>query len=290
MKILLTGSSGLVGSHIYEYLTYEGHDIQTISSAFNIPLPLGSTTYQDLGNMQASYIDCVIHIGAQIPKKTSGWSLDSFINSNLLNSTKLAEFALRENVSSFMYISSCNLDDYLMDANGMHHSPTYKAETQAYFLSKFLAEEFLRLFFRETHTHLSILRIGTPMSVNSCGSPLIKFITRNEQTSIQLELSADLDEVLNITWLDDLSYAISKLLNRPDQFGKLELVSSSTTIGEILSTVSAITGKVIGVQTQPENDKPRYTKKDVGCLQELIGRPTKSFKDAVASYYSGVSK
>lgn len=106
MKVLLTGSSGFVGSRLIPLLKSQG--IQTIVVSSN-RLAAGDTGELDgLLSKQSGQIDAIVHLGGRahiVHDKDDDPKL-AFFKANVETTKLLAEFAIRYKIRKFIYISS----------------------------------------------------------------------------------------------------------------------------------------------------------------------------------------
>ena len=113
MKVLLTGSTGFVGSHIAEELISNNHNIvATIRKTSNLkwikgyPIQFEYCSLNDEENLSkiVSSVDVIIHCAGVV--RALNW--DGYYNTNVMGTQKLVQAALKNknNIKKFIYISS----------------------------------------------------------------------------------------------------------------------------------------------------------------------------------------
>ena len=113
MRVLLTGATGFVGSHIVEELISKNHSvITTIRKSSNLkwikdyPVQFEYCSLNDEENLSKliSSVDVVIHCAGVV--RALNW--DGYYNTNVIGTQKIVQAALKSknNIKKFVYISS----------------------------------------------------------------------------------------------------------------------------------------------------------------------------------------
>ncbi|MBA2840122.1 UDP-glucose 4-epimerase [Methanococcus maripaludis] len=163
MKILVTGGAGFIGSHIVDLLIENGHDVSILDNL--------STGNEKNLNSKAKFIkgdildkkldltgfECVIHEAAQINVRTSVENPVFDANINVLGTINILEKMKEYNVKKIIFSSSGGAvygePEYL--PVGEKHSVK---PLSPYGLSKFCAEEYIKLYNRLYGIEYCILR------------------------------------------------------------------------------------------------------------------------------------
>jgi nucleoside-diphosphate-sugar epimerase len=165
-NVLVTGSSGFVGSHLCRSLGEKGWRVVAASRGLNkaahgpgitnISLSLSSGTQEWQSALKS--IQCVVHLAAQVHMMNSAdRSLAKCHEVNVLGSRFVAEQAARAGVRRFIYLSSIKVN-----GEGGNLRP-YRADDvpapqDAYARSKYEAEEVLRDYCNGAGMQLVIIR------------------------------------------------------------------------------------------------------------------------------------
>ncbi|AEK20119.1 NAD-dependent epimerase/dehydratase [Methanococcus maripaludis X1] len=163
MKILVTGGAGFIGSHIVDILIENGHDVSILDNL--------STGNEKNLNSKAKFIkgdildknldltgfECVIHEAAQINVRTSVENPTLDGNINILGTINILEKIKEYNVKKIIFSSS---------GGAVYGEPEYLPVDEKhslkplspYGLSKFCAEEYIKLYGRLYGIEYCILR------------------------------------------------------------------------------------------------------------------------------------
>jgi len=129
MKVLVTGASGFLGSHIADELTGNGHDVTLFDlkdSPFRMPVQkmvTGNLLDTGLLDELTNNTDCVFHFAAVADVNAASLSPYNTININIMGTVNLIEACLRNKVKRFMYASSM----YAYSNKGGFYSATKKS-------------------------------------------------------------------------------------------------------------------------------------------------------------------
>ena len=113
MKVLLTGATGFVGSHIVEELISNKHDIiAIIRKSSNLkwikdyPVQFEYCSLNDVETLSkiVSSVDVIVHCAGVV--RALNW--DGYYNTNVIGTQNLVQAALKnkDNIKKFIYISS----------------------------------------------------------------------------------------------------------------------------------------------------------------------------------------
>ena len=99
MKILVTGHLGFIGSHVYEYFTHQGHQVD----GYDIP--------HDLGDFKTEKkYDLVVHLAANAAIREAIENPDAFWENNVTKSIPIFEYCRENNVrclyASFIFLAA----------------------------------------------------------------------------------------------------------------------------------------------------------------------------------------
>lgn len=119
MKLLLTGATGFLGSHLLRQFLLQGHNViilkRTFSNTWRINDLLNEIKCYNTNEKETQKafldnpnLDAIIHVAASYGKNGN---ISSLLKTNLLFSIELLEYALKYNIKNFCYANS-KLDKY----------------------------------------------------------------------------------------------------------------------------------------------------------------------------------
>ena len=104
MKILVTGHLGFIGSHVYEYLLLDGHEVD----GYDIPY--------DIGDFKTNKkYDVVIHLAANAAIREAIENPDLFWENNVVKSKPVFDYC-RDNNVRCLYASSASVYEWWINA------------------------------------------------------------------------------------------------------------------------------------------------------------------------------
>jgi UDP-glucose 4-epimerase len=160
MNILLTGSSGFIGTSIKNKLLLEGHQITCISRRdmhhekndninflkFNLSNPLDN-------NKLPKDIDCILHAAATMQKDLNEWDIFQINTNSTIN---LLNFGKQIGIKNFVFISSGGIYGYSKSKmsekcparpKNFYGLGKYQSELLVNYFNKYFSTVNLRLFF-----------------------------------------------------------------------------------------------------------------------------------------------
>ena len=121
LKVLVTGGAGFIGSHVVDRLVNDGYDVRVIDdlssgnlgniqghlTAGKINFVKGDIRNASLIRKAVDKVDVVIHLAAFTSVPFSIENPDLTFDVNLLGTLNLLRSSIKENVSKFIFVSSC---------------------------------------------------------------------------------------------------------------------------------------------------------------------------------------
>lgn len=162
MKILITGASGFVGSHVLKKLL--GQDVCALTSSESFDIDVIKTIDSKGYSFDEEYLlnngcedtEVIFHIGAFTPKSSSDANCLASNISNITSTQALLQSKL-PNLKRFVYISS--LDVYgNIDAVIDENTPVCPATLYGW--SKLFCEKMIKTHFNNKDVNFQILRLG----------------------------------------------------------------------------------------------------------------------------------
>ena len=117
MIVLLTGGNGFVGRNIIdEIVNNTNWEVVCLIHKNDNNIPDKINKYKDLDTITTK-IDVIIHAGGDPSSKSCISNPENGINDNILYTFKLLEFARKNDIKKFIFLSSCEVYGYATDAS-----------------------------------------------------------------------------------------------------------------------------------------------------------------------------
>lgn len=260
MKILLTGASGFIGSHVLTGLIEAlGKESIVVLTSKEIPSVncVQYKTYKEFG-LNTDFFDDITHIihaGAFTPKDSkSSNDLDACF-SNIEYLKELLSFKL---MSLTRFINLSTLDVYAFTTEVLSEESVIKP-ISLYGSSKFYCEEMVKYFSHKKGVDYINLRIG---HVYGPGEEKYKKVL---PISIQriledknVEVFGDGSELRSLIFISDVVDSIINAIKAPLSNINVNVVSGvSISIKELLSKLIEISGKPIDIEQKESNHEKR---------------------------------
>ena len=226
MNVLITGAGGFIGAKLTEYLAKHNFHIYALTSNKNslkgilkeyknveaITVDLnGNKSLLDL--FKGFKFEIIIHAAFATSVKTFSDINETNLNVNLISTCKFIQFAVKQKVKKFIFLSSAGI--YFNQEIGNVNKEIRKVRTDNfYFLSKNIIESLINFYHLNQHeTKFVVLRIGTIFGDNE----RVSHSRRNVSLPIQIINKVKIDELIKINTLDiyreychvdNISYAI----------------------------------------------------------------------------------
>jgi UDP-glucose 4-epimerase len=214
MKILVTGYSGFSGHKIATFLSFHGHDVYVIvrrtsltdtheAKCKNIKVIIADLNSTHL---LPTFIDAVVHAAAASP--TAGVFLKDYVDSNIIGTQNIVDYAKIAGAHTFIYLSSLSI--YGDIASNVINPDTQINNPNIYGISKLMGELVVKdciLNFRSVSIRLPGV-IG-PKSVRNWLTNCREKARNNEPITIYNPQSL----FNNAVHINDLSSFILKLLS-----------------------------------------------------------------------------
>lgn len=157
-NILLTGSSGMIGSHLFRKLSNQGHYVARLQTQEKTAAVSKNTyTIIDLksGEINFSNFDTIVHLGFARPNST-----DNEIHSSIVNSFKLITQAVQSSVDQFIFISSQSV--YGFSSNEIFTEECKTNPQNSYARAKVTVEDHIKSITKlSNETRFTVLRLAS---------------------------------------------------------------------------------------------------------------------------------
>jgi nucleoside-diphosphate-sugar epimerase len=112
MKVLLTGGNGYVGINILnEIIKNTNWELTCLINNNHNNIPSHISKVSDIGLIKTN-IDLIIHAAGNPSSKSCISNPESAINDNILLTFKMLEYARKNNIKKFIFLSSCEVYGY----------------------------------------------------------------------------------------------------------------------------------------------------------------------------------
>jgi UDP-glucose 4-epimerase len=274
-KVLLTGASGFIGSHVLEALLAAGHEVRTLGRTH--PPASAGHVYADLQDAQSLRLvapellgcDTLVHLAAAMPQASVATEmLEEMRAANVMTTARLLE-VLPETVRHVLFAGS--IDAYgIPDALPVTESAPLRP-VSAYGQTKAETEELLREHCARTGRRLGILRLT---QIYGPGEPPIKAIPRFIDAALAGEtpvLYGDGEDLRDYLYVADAAQAFLSALER-DAEGTWNIASgTSVSVIATLGLVLHLCGSRV-IPELHERVKPRLDLRfDVSLAKAALG-------------------
>ncbi|MDA7814739.1 NAD-dependent epimerase/dehydratase family protein [Pontimonas sp.] len=322
MKILVTGSAGMIGSNLTEYFLNEGFEVigvdnhwrgkratterilarhprsfSFIDADLRLPGAL-DPLLADVGHV-FHLADVVAGINFVFDNEFLVWSDNLAINSNVLKSL------LAQGVGRVTYVgSACSYPKSLTkdrDAlRPLKESDAYPAEPESsYGWSKLMGEYELGLAEKSGLISVAILRLhnvyGFPTELLPDRSQVIPALARKIALfpKVPFEVWGSGNQKRSFVYVHDVVHALAKTLSAGLGHGPIQIgPAASTSIGEIARKLASVSGKDIEPvfdSSRTEGDGDRYP--DLSRATDILGwSPTVTLDEGLAEVYAWVER
>jgi UDP-glucose 4-epimerase len=248
MKILVTGSSGFIGSNLVKRLSKEGYEVAGFSrspSKAGIPFIVGDVRDTEAVKKACKDVDLIFHMATQkfVPQPLKDSMNHASVN--ILGTLNL----LQESNCDFVYISSAEIYGE-PDKIPIPESAILRPKSP-YSISHMACENYVRNLSEKKGTNFTIFRLANIYGPDS-DSVVSKFVARIKNNEPLLingdgETIRDLTNVKDVVDAFTLSVESKKTKNDVFNLG----TGVKTTINELASLAIGASGKKLEVIHQP---------------------------------------
>lgn len=218
MKILITGGSGFIGTHLINKLLNDGHEIYNIDKFNSRALPYHKQKIIDIIDIDVNdnffqNIDCIIHLAAIVSvSKSLNDPIDSFGN-NAFCTVKLLSIAKLHNIKKFIFASSAavygNKEGILTELDTTEPNTPYG-------LDKSVSEKYIQMYCQLWNIEYLILRLfnvyGEGQNPDYAG--VITAFNLAKQNNQSLIIYGDGEQTRDFISVHDVCNHISNLVNK----------------------------------------------------------------------------
>ena len=221
MKILVTGATGFVGSHLCKKLLHLGHYVYGVSKTGKTDNiidfkdePNFSLIIQDLLKIDhllfPNNIDIIFHLASQQPSLTY-LTFDDFLKGNLILTRKIADYYTHSNVKFIVYSSSVSI--YGLNESLLEETTPSIYPLTDYALTKKWGEELLKNQSRKLNKGLVIFRYPSIFGIGH-NDGFVYNIVNAAKNDEDILIYDEGKKYRNIIHIDDVIDANISLLNK----------------------------------------------------------------------------
>lgn len=273
-KILVTGSSGFIGSALVNKLQNSGYEVTKISSK-NGDITLAKTfSSYDLSGYKHVY-----HLAARTYVPDSWKSPSEFNRTNVLGTSNVLDLCQKFNVR-MTYVSAYvyGIPDRLPVKESDPVNPN-----NPYALSKFLAEKLCEFYANYYDLDITVIR---PFNVYGPGQRshflIPAVITQLEHDRIEVQ---DTKAKRDYIYIDDVVLALCKSMKAPSGFNIYNIGSGhSLSVSDVINNILESAGKNLPVHCNEKtrrNELPDVYASIEKAKNELDWTPTIPFQDGI---------
>ena len=290
MKVLVTGGSGFIGSHIVDKLRDKGVTVRVYDMVMptfrdDIEYYKGSILDRTALGMAMEGIDIVFHLGAIADVK--GVYEDPLYSEsiNTRGTINVLEASKDGGVIKLVYGSTTwvysDTDKEFVDESAPLHAPSH-----LYTATKIASEYYCQTYFKLYGLKTTILRYGIPYGPRARGGAVIPVFVRKALNNEPLTIAGDGSQFRNFVYVEDLAegnvlgackIADNKIYNLEGDV-KISIKDIAETIKKILGDV-----KIEYIEGRPGD----FSGKNISnkkAKEELGWKPKMCFEDGVKKY------
>jgi len=253
MKILVTGGTGFIGSHLVDALVKKGHQVIVVSRKKNQNRQKGVKFYQaSVCSPKIELIlkkerpDIILHLAATLPTK----DITALVKTNVMGSLNMLEMVRKYKIKKFIFASSAAVYGHTRTSVIPENQPTNPLSV--YGLSKLTIEKLIKIYYNLYKIPYIIIRYGNIYGPKQKpfrpGSAIVNFIYKILHNQIP-EINGDGKQLRDYIYIDDLINASLKMI-RTKKIGTYNIGSGvGISLNDIISKINKILNK---------NIKPKY--------------------------------
>jgi UDP-glucose 4-epimerase len=298
LRVLVTGGSGFIGSHVVDRLAAHGHRPRIFDRVSprhhpsgDVDTVLGDLLDLDAVRAAARGCDAVVHLAAvaDVEHVVVDPSHAQLVNAG--GTQVLLEAARAERVSHVVYASTVWVYGDARGAEILDEDAPLALPPHLYTATKLAGEMYCRAYGELYGLESTILRLGIPYGPRSRPTTVVAAFVARALAGKPLPVTGDGTQSRRFVYVEDLADGIVAALG-PRAAGRIyNLVGDeSTTVRTIADTVRGLLGDVplVHVASRPADLGPAEIS-GVRALEELGWRPTTPFAEGVRRYIAWVT-
>ena len=217
MRVLVTGGSGFIGTHLINRLLNDGHEIYNIDKIPSPALPDHRQKIIDILDVDINdnifkNIDCIIHLAAMVSVPKSFEDPVNSFGNNAFLTVKMLKIAKQHNIKKFFFASSAAVYG---DKEGTVSETDITEPNSPYGLDKLVSEKYIRMYTQLWNVDHIILRFfnvfGEGQNPQYAG--VITAFNIAAQNQQPLIIYGDGEQTRDFISVNDICNYISKLIS-----------------------------------------------------------------------------
>lgn len=274
MKILVTGASGLVGSHLIKKLGILGYEVERLHSSISSTVDFTSDWNFD---QVSSIPDCIIHLAQSPDFRLFPEKAVDIFHVNTLSTLKLVDWAQKNFVSKFIFASSGGIYGFGPELKSELEPIKFDADLGFYLTSKYCSE----LILDNYSSFLTIiqLRLFFVYGRGQRKDMLIPRLIENVRSGIPITIQNNGGMQTNPTHVSDVVNGIISSLKLKES-NTINLAGPETI--SIQQMVNIIGDKLNCKPTiQVDDKKSTHLIPDLVKMKELLGESKVKFEEGI---------
>ena len=273
MKILVTGSSGFIGSHLTEYLVNKGYKVVAFdrynsnndygwleNSKFKKKINFILGDIRDYDSVFKAMKGCsgVMHLAALIGIPYSYYSPTAYVKTNIEGTLNVLEAAKNLKLKQVVITSTSEVYGSA-NKKKLNESDELKAQSP-YAASKISADQLSLSFFRSFGLPVKIIRPFNTFGPRQSARAVIPTILAQAVTQKDIKIG-NLNAIRDFLFVEDLCSAFEKIYNSKKLFGEVTNVGSDKEISikNLINKISKILNKKYKIIIDNERIRPRLS-------------------------------
>ena len=217
MRVLITGGSGFIGTHLIKKLLSDGHDIYNVDKVHSRALPPDKQKTIDILDIDVDDsffigMDAIIHLAAMVSVPKSFEDPVNSFGNNAFLTVKMLKIAKQHNIKKFFFASSAAVYG---DKEGTVSETDITEPNSPYGLDKLVSEKYIRMYTQLWNVDHIILRFfnvfGEGQNPQYAG--VITAFNIAAQNQQPLIIYGDGEQTRDFISVNDICNYISKLIS-----------------------------------------------------------------------------
>jgi len=289
-RIIITGGSGFIGSHLIEALKKNGYKNLVVidknkPTDKNISFIKGDFSANKILRNTIKNNDIIVHLACSTIPSTSEQNKEKDIMENVIGAVRLLENCRGKKLKNFIFLSSGGT------VYGKINRPAEETDApqpiNAHGLMKYLIEKYIEIHAQLYGLNYTIVRASNPYGrkvVGGIKQGVIDVLLKKTTDNQLIEIWGDGKVVRDYFHIDDLTALLVKIIKKPTLNQTINVGSGhGISINNLLKIIKKITGKKLKIKYLPGRgfDLP-YNILNINKAKKLYGwRPKIGLEDGI---------